>query len=174
VVERLHPRRLLERFLRLSLSARILTLTIGGIAGGVLLLATGIALVQLVGALLVLLGLLMARCGASLPAAWWSDPAAQLPDVRVQLRRVVPGWAWDVPAVALLLIAAIWLVRRVLAAEGLSTGALEDLAKGGVGLALLAALLLWRADGIASRWLHRAGRRFLVQDPEPLPDDASS
>ena len=144
------------RLPRLSERARLLLPPVIGIVTGVLLIVTGLALLQFIGAAAIGLALVLARGWMRLPDVWWTDPGGQLALARGAVRRRIPVWPWQGTVAAVIGIAAVVLLQRLLTRDGLGPGTLGDLGKGAIALAMMATLALWGADRLPG-WPGRRG-----------------
>lgn len=145
----------------------------GGIALGVLLLLTAVSPLQLLGALAVALGLLTARFGSRVPDAWLLAPRQAWTPLANGARRIAPRWLW--PALVGLVLAGLFalLVVRLVVNAPVTGATAEQLAKGLLGLLMLASLALWSARSLPCRLRESrfAGSRlFRLPDPSPPAD----
>jgi hypothetical protein len=141
-----------------STRAQILLPLVAGIVIGVLLIASGVALFQFAGAVATGFALLLARGKVRIPGVLWSDPRGQLVSTQRAVRRWTPVWAWQAIVAALIGLAAVYLIARLVTPDDLGVGTLGDLAKGAIALAMMATLALWSMDGVPRRF-PRWGKR---------------
>jgi len=137
----------------------MLTVTIGGIVAGVLLISTGVGVIQFVGALCIGLALLVARAGTRFPDAGWASPPSHFPVLFSHLQSRTPRWLWPLCVALLVLVLGLFLVASLLVKEELSGEMLGNLGKGLIALAMIATLVLWSSDLPALRRLIPAIRK---------------
>jgi hypothetical protein len=153
---------LLARIPTPSTRGQILLPLVAGIVIGVLLIASGLALLQLAGAVAIGFALLLARGKVRIPGVLWSDPRGQLLGATRAVRQWTPDWAWQAIVAALIGLAAVYLISRLVTADDLGVGTLGDMAKGAIALAMMATLALWSMDEVPRRfprWGKREGER---------------
>jgi hypothetical protein len=159
---------------RLSPRSRVLLPTVGGIAAGVLLVATGWTPLQLVGVLVIGLALVVARTGARLSDAWLRDPRGQISATVRSARQRMPLWIRPVSVAALVGVATFVLFERLLTAPNLGVATLYDLGKGAIAILMMASLAFWNRDGLPRSfrgWIRGSGERRAA-DTEQIADEA--
>lgn len=149
---------------RLPQRTRVMLATVGGIVAGVVLVSTGWALLQLLGALLIGAALVLARSGTRLADSWLRDPRAQTVTAWRRARRLSPAWAWQATVAALLVVALVIMIAKLLTGGNADLGTLGDFGKGAIALVMMASLAFWSLNGVPWRFNRRPTNRQPVED----------
>jgi len=143
----------------------MMTVILGGITVGVVLISTGIGVIHIAGALCIGLAMLVARAGSRFPDAGWARPGTHLPVLWGHLQSRSPRWLWPLLVAVLVIALGLFLVASLLVKEELSGSMLGNVGKGLIALAMIATLALWSSDLPALRRLFPGNRKRTGDTP---------